>query len=100
MIRRPPRSTLFPYTTLFRSLQADRNAGIPGQAGAIQGVGQGSGETSGRASTFTPRRLRLSTELKLELFRIDNRGVYLAQALEELPWLAHGFGTRSEERRI
>src|SRR5258707_3670510 len=24
MIRRPPRSTLFPYTTLFRSLQEDR----------------------------------------------------------------------------
>src|SRR5258707_9143433 len=24
MIRRPPRSTLFPYTTLFRSLPADR----------------------------------------------------------------------------
>src|SRR2546430_3084950 len=24
MIRRPPRSTLFPYTTLFRSLQRDR----------------------------------------------------------------------------
>src|SRR5258708_21298269 len=24
MIRRPPRSTLFPYTTLFRSLRADR----------------------------------------------------------------------------
>src|SRR2546430_9542297 len=23
MIRRPPRSTLFPYTTLFRSIQAD-----------------------------------------------------------------------------
>src|SRR2546429_3205157 len=26
MIRRPPRSTLFPYTTLFRSDIADRNA--------------------------------------------------------------------------
>src|SRR2546422_10774788 len=26
MIRRPPRSTLFPYTTLFRSLRAD---GVP-----------------------------------------------------------------------
>src|SRR2546430_16544898 len=26
MIRRPPRSTLFPYTTLFRSLQARRHA--------------------------------------------------------------------------
>jgi polyphenol oxidase len=29
------------------------------------------------------------------LFRIDNRGVYQAQALEELPWVEHGFGTRS-----
>src|SRR5256885_13393438 len=28
MIRRPPRSTLFPYTTLFRSLNPDR--GRPG----------------------------------------------------------------------
>src|SRR5258707_11581110 len=26
MIRRPPRSTLFPYTTLFRSLRRDRVA--------------------------------------------------------------------------
>src|SRR3712207_8276917 len=26
MIRRPPRSTLFPYTTLFRSLVIDRSA--------------------------------------------------------------------------
>src|SRR5437588_1542917 len=37
MIRRPPRSTLFPYTTLFRSkprLRADRDAGVrSGQAG-------------------------------------------------------------------
>ena len=24
MIRRPPRSTLFPYTTLFRSIQMDK----------------------------------------------------------------------------
>src|SRR3712207_9234222 len=27
MIRRPPRSTLFPYTTLFRSVQAQRQSG-------------------------------------------------------------------------
>src|SRR5260221_4283944 len=26
MIRRPPRSTLFPYTTLFRSLRGERTA--------------------------------------------------------------------------
>src|SRR5438309_5961380 len=29
MIRRPPRSTLFPYTTLFRSLEA--HAGVSGK---------------------------------------------------------------------
>src|SRR2546422_5698402 len=28
MIRRPPRSTLFPYTTLFRSLYEDARRGI------------------------------------------------------------------------
>src|SRR2546429_6541625 len=27
MIRRPPRSTLFPYTTLFRSAQSEKNSG-------------------------------------------------------------------------
>src|SRR5258708_30022495 len=31
MIRRPPRSTLFPYTTLFRSLRSCS----PGQAGEV-----------------------------------------------------------------
>src|SRR3712207_7078343 len=29
MIRRPPRSTLFPYTTLFRSLHDQHIAGLP-----------------------------------------------------------------------
>src|SRR5256885_7399566 len=33
MIRRPPRSTLFPYTTLFRSLRASRD-GDAAAAGA------------------------------------------------------------------
>src|SRR5256885_12709945 len=32
MIRRPPRSTLFPYTTLFRSVFA---GGVAGGAGAV-----------------------------------------------------------------
>src|SRR3712207_7498669 len=42
MIRRPPRSTLFPYTTLFRSdaVRADRRAvrvadGVPGDVEAV-----------------------------------------------------------------
>src|SRR2546421_13037092 len=46
MIRRPPRSTLFPYTTLFRSVDghdvvreaaaARRSIGLAGQSAAIQ----------------------------------------------------------------
>src|SRR2546426_1261364 len=32
MIRRPPRSTLFPYTTLFRSLLDDPRHGVPPEA--------------------------------------------------------------------
>src|SRR2546422_7142345 len=29
MIRRPPRSTLFPYTTLFRSMEKEVGKGLP-----------------------------------------------------------------------
>ena len=39
MIRRPPRSTLFPYTTLFRSLDVKasvKGGGLSGQAGAVR----------------------------------------------------------------
>src|SRR6202158_6475537 len=34
MIRRPPRSTLFPYTTLFRSRAATRQPGLPRSRGS------------------------------------------------------------------
>src|SRR3712207_7059507 len=36
MIRRPPRSTLFPYTTLFRSGLAAQVGGVPGRAAGGQ----------------------------------------------------------------
>src|SRR2546427_7783308 len=40
MIRRPPRSTLFPYTTLFRSQLADRGGQQrPGPAHRATGIG-------------------------------------------------------------
>src|SRR3712207_6967360 len=41
MIRRPPRSTLFPYTTLFRS-RSSGSSGAPGRP-----VGRGSANPSG-----------------------------------------------------
>src|SRR5215208_7762514 len=48
MIRRPPRSTLFPYTTLFRSKRADHVVGF------VRG---------GRVATVVPRLDRKSTRL-------------------------------------
>src|SRR2546430_5603750 len=38
MIRRPPRSTLFPYTTLFRSALVDRLAGPLGDGSDLVAV--------------------------------------------------------------
>src|SRR3712207_8735506 len=40
MIRRPPRSTLFPYTTLFRSLQSE----VSRLANALLGLGVRKGD--------------------------------------------------------
>src|SRR3712207_7504584 len=56
MIRRPPRSTLFPYTTLFRSLDV----------GALAAL-----ELLGRAPRQQPGRLELRGHVsKLELDRL------------------------------
>src|SRR2546425_6155661 len=57
MIRRPPRSTLFPYTTLFRSTEYRRIHGIPGDWGTavtVMAMVFGNlGETSGTGVGFT-----------------------------------------------
>src|SRR5256886_11903364 len=40
MIRRPPRSTLFPYTTLFRSLQQHVGVELGGDLFGVEGMAQ------------------------------------------------------------
>src|SRR2546422_7575076 len=60
MIRRPPRSTLFPYTTLFRSLAAYAWWLRQG-AGSPKGVPDGPGER------FSPDRTARSEEHTSEL---------------------------------
>src|SRR5438105_6474093 len=71
MIRRPPRSTLFPYTTLFRSLGVARRIEVGRRARPFR-VRSGAareqhfGEASGRGAdvkTHAPRRDRKSTRL-------------------------------------
>src|SRR2546430_3490929 len=62
MIRRPPRSTLFPYTTLFRSQRHGRREGDTRRIDALPGVGSRREEHScqrslGRAGAHTCRPL-------------------------------------------
>src|SRR5258708_38293133 len=47
MIRRPPRSTLFPYTTLFRSIRT----GIGGRPSSYDGCGANARTSEDRKST-------------------------------------------------
>src|SRR5256885_9726389 len=49
MIRRPPRSTLFPYTTLFRSRPARRRGPARPDAGGAGGGGGGPAARGGGA---------------------------------------------------
>src|SRR3712207_8964322 len=56
MIRRPPRSTLFPYTTLFRSLDRDRRGLRQPRPGGPAPDHRGA-EVAGRAHGPRDRRL-------------------------------------------
>src|SRR5256885_10948411 len=60
MIRRPPRSTLFPYTTLFRSLLPERNSG-KGNAASNQRARRGRRDLSGRCDKADRKSTRLNS---------------------------------------
>src|SRR3712207_7217038 len=77
MIRRPPRSTLFPYTTLFRSPARERAAGPSGRAArphrgrrmaaaAADGLPPGAGERSEEHTSELQSRQYLVCRLLLE----------------------------------
>src|SRR2546426_4798332 len=70
MIRRPPRSTLFPYTTLFRSTAAPRGkpGGEDGRPGELARHARcGGAGLSGRAERHPRARNRRSEEHTSEL---------------------------------
>src|SRR2546422_5868650 len=64
MIRRPPRSTLFPYTTLFRSLHGEGDR-VGAGAGGV-GAGGGQGVRSEEHTSELQSRLHLVCRLLLE----------------------------------
>src|SRR5256885_4158398 len=63
MIRRPPRSTLFPYTTLFRSEEAARRP-APAQAVAVARARRSARRSNGRVpgDALDRRGLRRAAE--------------------------------------
>src|SRR5258708_10532049 len=72
MIRRPPRSTLFPYTTLFRSVRLARDAG---------------------ALYLLPSALEVQAEFEIHRGELSSA----AALIEEADAISEATGSRSEE---
>src|SRR3712207_9267501 len=93
MIRRPPRSTLFPYTTLFRSLGFDRqtllDAGID-SAGAFAAVS--SGDNSNIISARVARETFGVQHVVARIYDSKRAEVYERMGIPSV--------ARSEERRV
>src|SRR2546429_7242319 len=83
MIRRPPRSTLFPYTTLFRSHQRERGRGLPA-AGVVQVVAVESWRSEEHTSELQSR-LHLVCRLLLEKKKEHPHGLGYAPAAGQPP---------------
>src|SRR5256885_3792702 len=62
MIRRPPRSTLFPYTTLFRSLAADLQRVVRDSEELLQSSAGVAGEKAHALRERLARRLESRSE--------------------------------------
>src|SRR5687768_18219073 len=62
MIRRPPRSTLFPYTTLFRSVRGGRVKDLPGvRYHIVRGTLDAAGVEKRRVSRSDRKSTRLNS---------------------------------------
>src|SRR2546429_3516495 len=95
MIRRPPRSTLFPYTTLFRS-SVDAGAKLRG-ARTKQAFAAGVGEFQGAVRTFNGKlrseehtselqsRLHLVCRLLLEKKKTQQRQILSTPVIRTFP---------------
>src|SRR3712207_6957252 len=99
MIRRPPRSTLFPYTTLFRSVFSSRNGreycrcgkcrgDAPGSAGSRDGSGPHLPAENPRSEEHTSElQSRQYLVCRLLLEKKKNHIYYLLHSYKLLPQL-------------
>src|SRR5256885_4166636 len=98
MIRRPPRSTLFPYTTLFRSGRVDRQQAVHRR---LRRLGGAQGRLAGRRSEEHTSELQspcnLVCRLLLEKKKKNNETVVLATGVSTF-WRWSGYDTMHNAR--
>src|SRR3989442_4140116 len=106
MIRRPPRSTLFPYTTLFRSVTLDGEVLTPdgivsgGPAGVAAGAMSRERELPGLTARMKGLEQKLlATQTKRDAFpAVPTTKTQPVEALEaEIPTLAKAIGGRPKD---
>src|SRR5688572_31839615 len=74
MIRRPPRSTLFPYTTLFRSVGIDRRgARLKPDARRTPGIRDGLADSSGRLDRKSTRLNSSHSQISYAVFCLKKK---------------------------
>src|SRR3712207_7365727 len=81
MIRRPPRSTLFPYTTLFRS---EEDAGDGAPAGALRRPRDLAPERGRETILVDSRMPHMAVEIAIRAFREAERPVRSEEHTSEL----------------
>src|SRR2546425_5579314 len=72
MIRRPPRSTLFPYTTLFRSPLINRRSFISSVSADAERARAKTPHSTSKARHLSKRFIRFTSPLKFESNRLVN----------------------------
>src|SRR2546422_6153715 len=99
MIRRPPRSTLFPYTTLFRSVPGTCRAGTPPAGSALREWNRrcaAPAPCAGGSSRGTPRGDRKSTRLNSSHGYISYAVFCLKKKKTDVLQQRDGHGTQSD----
>src|SRR2546430_6081799 len=93
MIRRPPRSTLFPYTTLFRS-PAPATASLPPSAAALD-TAEGNRSTNSVPSRSEEHTSELQSQsnlvCRLLLEKKKQQTCYVSKYQSYQPWLRSAF---------
>src|SRR3989442_8752068 len=102
MIRRPPRSTLFPYTTLFRSRAAEVHGVEDGAEVDREGLGPLAGEHADVGARIREDALRdrKSTRLNSSHVRISYAVFCLKKKKKDLRRRRNCAGVRTADRSV